>query len=506
MVDATGSSRLQSLHPLSMLFSIGLAAKRLLLPGLIVLVFRPGGQYEIWLMILFVPAVVGALAKYLSFRYQLGPDELVIREGIVTRNERHVPYARIQNIDLVQNPFHRWFKVAEVRVETASGDRPEAIMRVLSLSSVEAMRDHVFKQKRADRPQAEQVDPAEAGVEQTPVETLVRLGWRDLVLLGMTSHRGLTVVAAAMGIFWQLDPFGDVDEVWLRDRVSSIDPSESLAVPGPVATALLVVVAVLGLFVLLSVLSVIWAAVRYHGFTLRECGDDLRSEYGLFTRITATIPRHRIQLLTIRSGPVHRWFGRRAVQIETAGHRGGEEGQGTDRLWLAPMLRADKVENLLRRVVPEVDLASAQWRPIAVRAWKRIIKRGIALALVLSAGVWSLAGLEALVIFFVGVVLATVHARLYVKHARYAVTPEAVVYRSGWWSRKISIVRFEKIQVLALDETPFDRWNRMAAVRVDTAGAGRVGHGVDIRYLEADEAVAMMRRLAFETGMRPFRW
>ena len=116
-----------------MLFSIGLAAKRLLLPGLIVLVLRPGGQYEIWLMILFVPAVIGGLAKYLSFRYRLGPDELIIREGIVTRNERHVPYARIQNIDLIQNPFHRWFKVAEVRVETASGDRPEAIMRVLSL-------------------------------------------------------------------------------------------------------------------------------------------------------------------------------------------------------------------------------------------------------------------------------------------------------------------------------------------------------------------------------------
>lgn len=506
MTDSTGSTRLHSLHPLSMLFSIGLAAKRLLLPGLIVLVFRPGGQYEIWLMILFVPAVIGALAKYVSFRYRLGPDELIIREGIVTRNERHVPYARIQNIDLVQNPFHRWFKVAEVRVETASGDRPEAIMRVLSLSSVEAMRKHVFRQRRAARPPSAQVDSVGEEVEAAPVETLVQLGWRDLVLLGMTSHHGLTVVAAAMGVFWQLDPLGDVDEGWVRDRVTSIDPAESLAVPGPVATAVLVVGAVLVIFVLLSLLSVIWAAVRYYGFTLRECGDDLRSEYGLLTRITATIPRHRIQVLTIRGGPIHRWFGRRAVQIETAGHRGGEEGQGTDRLWLAPMIEADKIDDLLRRVLPDVDLASARWHPIALRAWKRIIKRGIALALVLSAGVGALAGLEALAIFVVGVVLASVHARLYVKYAGYAVTAEAVIYRSGWWSRKLSIVRFEKIQVLALEESPFDRWNRMAAVRVDTAGAGRVGHGVDIRYLEAGDAVAMMERLVSETGIRPFRW
>jgi putative membrane protein len=246
--------------------------------------------------------------------------------------------------------------------------------------------------------------------------------------------------------------------------------------------------------------------VRYYGFTLREWGDDLRSEYGLMTRITATIPRRRIQVLTIRSGPIHRWFGRRAVQIETAGHRGGEEEHGSDRLWLAPILDAARVEGLLRNVLPDVDLDSVEWRPIALRAWRRIIKRGIAVAVVLSAGLWAFAGLKALVIFVAGVVLASVHARMYVKYARYAMTPEAVVYRSGWWSRKISIVRYAKIQVLALDESPFDRWNRMAGLRVDTAGAGRIGHGVDIRYLEAPDAAAMLERLVFETGIRPFRW
>jgi len=125
---------------------------------------------------------------------------------------------------------------------------------------------------------------------------------------------------------------------------------------------------------------------------------------------------------------------------------------------------------------------------------------------VVSFAIGGLLGAKALAVFVVGIALAALHARLYVKFAQYAVTPEAVIYRSGWWSRKLSIVRFAKIQVLALEESPFDRWNRMAAVRVDTAGAGRVGHGVDIRYLEAGDAAAMMERLVFETGIRPFRW
>ena len=80
-------------------------------------------------MLFFVPAVVGALIKYWSYRYRLDKDELVIREGIVFRNERHIPYTRIQNIDCVQNPLHRLLRVSEVRLETAGGEKPEAILR-----------------------------------------------------------------------------------------------------------------------------------------------------------------------------------------------------------------------------------------------------------------------------------------------------------------------------------------------------------------------------------------
>ena len=70
-----------------------------------------------------------ALFRYWSYRYRLDHDELVVRQGVLFRNERHIPYARVQNIDLVQNPLHRLFGVAEVRlavldegVHVAEGD------------------------------------------------------------------------------------------------------------------------------------------------------------------------------------------------------------------------------------------------------------------------------------------------------------------------------------------------------------------------------------------------
>ena len=87
--------------------------------------FIPKG-WEAWLLILFVPAAAVSVSRYLTFRVRYEERDLVIRWGLLFRHERHVPYARIQNVDAVQNVFHRLFSVVEVRVETGGGKEEEA--------------------------------------------------------------------------------------------------------------------------------------------------------------------------------------------------------------------------------------------------------------------------------------------------------------------------------------------------------------------------------------------
>ena len=41
--------------------------------------------------------------------YAFADEELVVRSGLLFRNERHIRYSRIQNIETVQNPLHRAF-------------------------------------------------------------------------------------------------------------------------------------------------------------------------------------------------------------------------------------------------------------------------------------------------------------------------------------------------------------------------------------------------------------
>ena len=123
----------QRLHPLSILFRLGAQVRSFAIPGIAVLATAGavGWGWQVWLMPLAIPFAILSVVEYLSFRYRYDAHEMVIRTGFLFRNERHVPYARIQNLHAVQNVFHRLWKVVEVRVETGGADEPEATMSVL---------------------------------------------------------------------------------------------------------------------------------------------------------------------------------------------------------------------------------------------------------------------------------------------------------------------------------------------------------------------------------------
>ncbi|MCP3980578.1 MAG: PH domain-containing protein [bacterium] len=495
----------QRLHPVSLLFSLGSAARGLLLPGIAVLYFSGGSNLQLWMMIFFVPAAITAGVRYWGYRYRMGEDELIVREGIISRNERHIPYARIQNIDLVQNPLHRLLGVAEARLETASGGSPEAVMRVLSLQAVTTLRRRIFESRGAEPATSTESADAESGRE-----TLLHLRPSELALYGLISNRGLAVIAAAMGLFWQFDVFDRyLDD--LERRLDEMAPKfvenmESLSLPGPVATVAAVLFAIGAVLVLLRLMSALWTIVKFHDFKLTRLDDDIRAEYGLLTRVALTIPRHRIQLLSVRAGALHRLFGRATIQVETAGGTESQEGSSVNRLLLAPLLRRERVQELIAHILPEARPGDVSWTGVAPSTRRRLFRVSLVVLIPIAVGAFLSLGPWGLTLLAPAVALVWINARLYVRHAGYALTPTALFYRSGWWIRRTSLVLFNKMQTVNLTQSPFDRRHATATLNVDTAGAGRVGHSMGLRYLDAAAARGMHERLADEAGRTAFRW
>ena len=517
--------RERQLHALSPLFAAAKTARAFVVPAIVVLFASGGSPFgmwgstgaRIWVTVALVFVAVMAFLPYLIFRYTLAEDEMVIRDGIFTRTERHIPYSRIQNIDLVQNPVHRAFDVALVRVETASGGKPEAVLRVLSLQAIEQMRARVFA-GRTDAATGPVEATAEAG--ETPAARsatrrllLLPLPTSELAKLGIASNKGMVVVGAAMGVFWQrqweLD-WVDQAQGYVgsgREWMSTL--AGSPMVGGITAVAVILVLGV----VLLRLFSIGWYIFHLHGFTLTRVGNDLRAEYGLLNRISRMVPTPRIQALQTLESPVHRVFGRQSVKLQTVGggmvgemDLKGQGGGKSESQWLAPMIESERVPDLFSEVHEGVDLRRVVWEPIAQRAWRRVFRVWVALGVLGTVPLALFVDPWALALVILVAPGAYVHARLYVKHSAYSLAPWGIVCKSGWFNRRLKLVRYGKIQTVSTAESPFDRRNGMAAVRIDTAGGEMQGHTIEIPYLDTAVAGDVARRLYQESSCRAFRW
>ncbi len=496
------------LHPASILFALWQQAQNLLLPGLVLVLGARNSEWgwEAWAMLAFIPVAAGAIAHYLSFRYRYDPTELVIRSGILFRNERHVPYARIQNVDAVQSLLHRMLGVAEVRLETGGGSEPEAILRVLPVEAQEEMRRRVFA--GAARPAL--AEPGSASPEAAE-RVLLRLPGRELVLLGLIENRGVVVLGAAFGLLWELGLLDRLSDQLFGGRVSARGVVRELfgALFGrgdpPFGKIALSLAAFAAFLLVMRLLSVSWALVRLHGFSLSAAGDELRTRFGLLTRVSATIPLRRIQTVTIHEGPLHRLFDRAALRVQTAG--GSGEGQGeTHREWLAPLVRRRRVPELLRALLPEVDLEGVAWQPPAPGAFRRELKAGVVVAVLVCLALSRMLGAWVLPVLVLLLAWSGLRARLHVGHLGHVLTGGAVAVRGGWLWRETTLARFAKIQAVALRASPFDRRARMASLHVDTAGGGELSHPVQIPYLEIERARALFLELSSQAASTSFRW
>jgi putative membrane protein len=500
----TGSER--RLHPTSFLFGLAAHLRQLVIPGLFVLFTARSseGNWQIWAMALFVPYAIATIGRTLSYRYRFDASELVIRTGFFFRNERHVPYARIQNVDAVRTIWHRALGVADVRVETGSGSEAEATLSVVSLDAFDEIRRHVFEGHGGAA-----APVAAAAVEAARGRVLLHLPARELAICGLIQGRGAIVIGALFGVMWESGLMDRLMGMAFGSQTTGRGVMRQLlrAIVGlgqaPVARIALTVAMFVLVLLLIRVLSIGWALVKLHGFTLTLDGEKLRSEYGLLTRVTATIPVHRIQTVTIQEGVLHRLFGRVTVRVETAGGDGDETL--AQRQVLAPVIPRSAVKDLLASTLPEMP-ADVVWRNVHPRGVRRAFAESAFVAAVVATLLVALLGWWTPLLFALLLGWAAVNARLTIKWLGWATDAQVVMVRSGWSWRQTTIAPFGKLQVIQLRESPFDRRHLMATVRADTAGAALGAHGIAIPYLARETAVELAQTLAARAARTTFRW
>jgi putative membrane protein len=463
---------------------------------------------------LVIAATVFILAfsvlQYWFYHYWIKEDKIEIKEGILFKTNRKVPYTRIQNVNVLQNPLQRILNVATLQLESASGGKPEAVMRVVNLIVVEKVKSKV---KNANISHIKMDDGAfnESDINKnkdSAEKNLLKLSTKDVIKYGIISQKGMFYGAILFGFMAQNQAIVAWMFKYLNIFYKVPDFSHITLAQG------LIYVLVVGsiIFLFLQVMSILWALMKFYGFQLIKNEDRLHATMGLLSKVSATIPLKKIQLYRISENPIHKYFKARTITIETAG------GVNTDKSgivmrWLAPLINKTDVKEFMSEIEPKIKLGAVNWLLIPQRAWKRVLKRSLFTLLFFTLILVGIANLPKVSInqyswIFIALLIPVIilYAKKYVQKTAYFMDDDIICFKSGVWFGKQSFVKISKIQTVEVLESPFDRRNKMATLEIDTAGSNPILHHVKIPYLEVEDAYKMRDFVINKLKSREFNW
>lgn len=479
-----GAEPWRALHPLSVAVNLvprTWALARGVWPILLVVIVGgdrgPGASNLVDLVLLggfFMAAIGNTIVHWATLRYRLADGRLELRSGLFNRQRRVFSPKRVQHVEVVRNVFQRAFGLAEVRIETASGDDVEGLLSALSEEEASRLVD-ALSAARASGPASP--DPPDA-------LPLLALRVPSLLLFGATSLR-LGWVFVALGLGMEAFTAGaDLDTVGVDGLERDLTTATMIAIG-------------LGVVALSWVGGIVGVLVRHHGFVLDRTPDALRLREGLTTTRRVELPLARVQRVTFTASWLRRAVGQGVLSVEAASASAGAGGLSRASL-LAPAVPTDALSPLLDVVLEGTPRpGEAMLRPPDPRALRRAVVRAVGITTVLTALAvwrWGLAGgaVSALLPFLVFV------ARLDHRHQGWALTDELVVARVGYLTRVTTWASLRRVQAVSVVQGPFLRRYGIAEVVVQVAG----GSAVSLPLLDADEAWSLATSLSARVGRR----
>lgn len=467
MVDPPPTPHWRRLHPATVFIEVIHRAVSLAwFFAIVIYLLLRGGKPDPVEYVIAAFAVIQLLAPihtYLTLRYAVTAESLLIRSGVVFRRLRSIPLERVQHINLKRGVLHRVFHVVALSVETAGGGQAEAQLSAISEAEAARLRLDLLRLNADPNPEPRTLNPASS-------ELIWSATWKDLLILGATENRIALLIGGLAALMQTAEELLDTPALGklfeLRDIGDALTLADGLFVAGGV---------VFTLFVVGSLLSITLTFVTHYGFTLRRIDEKLARHYGLFTQHENLLPAGRVQVVKVERPLLRRLMGYATVHVETAGSVTAEERRlGTAPL--CPLIEEPAVAALVRLVFPTLDLNATPWNrvsPVAIRraAIRYTLLQSIALA---ALGYWFgwgvLLALPGVLLIAHGSAVARYRAMGYAEVGPY------ILVRSGVLNRRTWIVPCSKVQSLVVGQSPFQRRYDLSSLTLRTAGSGPLAH------------------------------
>jgi putative membrane protein len=452
-----------------------------------------------------VLTILYGVVAWFRFRYGFVGDDLVVCEGVLQRKESTIPIAKIHAVDSTQGIVQRIFGVVKLEVKTeASGS--QATLKAITQEEATRIRVRIRAGKKpveegqsaaglastSTSPETSEV--SEIADNPAPIDAEFRLTPRQIGLAGATSGELGFFFGLMAWMFSQVQGTA-IERVtdWLvaveiQGEVAGV--GSEAATMSPIVIGFLVVV---GLF-FSWVGSILWAAVRYGGFSVVRRGQEIVVTRGLLEKEQVTIRADRVQALRFEESVIRQFFGYGTLYVETAGHS-EEKGAAA---YLHPFVHRRQMRQMVRELLPRFDVEVAYCKPPRRAIPRFVVKPTLLIAIpTVALAFWSPIALAALSLWLPTWWVAYLSWR----DTGISLSEHHAVVRRRKYVRTTAILLRETAQSVKTTASFFQRQRHLSSAHI-TVATGAMGRTFVAAELDRDDVwqVAQWVRGAGHSG------
>lgn len=461
------------LHPLSIIMkSVSAIGQNLIAIAVLYFsVFDRNIVYTLLAAFLFSGFIIGVMSLiWWRFTYQVGAKEIRIKSGLLNRNNRSIPYDRIQDVSLEQKLISRILGLATVKLETGASVGEDGKLDALLLTDARALRDRLRDYKSGITAEAADVADSDHGDEKPEGEERAPLFAMDNRRIFIASLFNFSfILLAIMGAITQNLDFLIPEKMFsLWDWADEFEDQAIIYTLSATTRFIWLIGMLFSIIVVGMVGGIIRTFIREYGFRLDRVDTGrpgFRRRRGLFTLTDMVMPIHRVQAVIIQTGPIRSRFGWHHLKFQSL----ASDGSGERDHSVAPCAQMDEIDPILVETGIAGVTGDLQFHHVHSALWWRdaIIWVVVILAVSIANGM-----LLNPVIYGLSLLAIPVIAVKYLnwRHHLYALSATQLYVHQGWWRRKLTILPIRKIQSVDISQSPLDHPLGLATIIVGIAG------------------------------------
>jgi len=414
-------------------------------------------RYEILAMGLLVFTIIGAVFRFLYFRFYIEDAKLIIKHGWLKKETKVIPLERIQTVNIEQGPLHQLLNIVKLSIDTAGSEKAEAKIDALHKTMAEALRMRLIADKR------ESSTDEQNSRKANPILTLTD---KDLFKLSISANHVETFFLFLSFVFGLYENFKDIDN-------SIFSNIQDFLPKNVIYPFLFLTVAILLITIVLSTARIFF---KFYRFTVFSSSKGFQIKSGLFNIKERLITFQKIQFISWKASWIRKLFGLWMLEYHVAG---ADETSKNLKVQL-PVTQAAYIPLLVKDYhdFPQItNQIHIRIHPSFIV--RRLLMVGLLPALFILPLLWALSNAYALFFLLYPAIIFIVALCTQRKFRLWALE-DACYIKKGVFGEERILFEWHKLQSIQIRQSIYQRRKNLASVDIQTAGGNIAVHFIPL--------------------------